>query len=127
MAKQETAPAKDVSKTVYETMYKKAKAAGKEKQVSVDFYNWEQEGQILVGRLIDSEETESDTCEGKYNKYTFDTDLGLVGVICGKMFDLLVEDKKLIGKVLSIEYLGKRDLKGGKTVNRYKVFEIPEG
>ena len=88
----------------YEASYKKHKAKDTMKQVSVEFYQWEEEGQVLVGRLIEWEKIDSKDFEGTYNKYTFDTDDGLVGVICGTMFDTLNEEKDLKGKILAVEY-----------------------
>jgi len=127
MTKKENTKQETTGKRTYETLYKAHKAKDTMKQVSVEFYNWEEEGQVLVGRLIDWEAVESKDFEGKYNKYTFDTDDGLVGVICGTMFDTLNEEKDLKGKLLAIEYQGKRQLEGGRTVNRFKVSIIPEG
>lgn len=114
-------------KRTYETAYKKHKAKDTMKQVSVEFYNWEEEGQVLVGKLVSFDPVKSKDYEGEYNRYIFDTDDGLVGVICGTMFDNLIAEMDLIGKVLAVEYLGKRQLEGGRTVNRFKVSIIPEG
>jgi len=127
MAKKETAPAKTAPKRSYETSYKKHKDTDKMQQVSVEFYQWEEEGQVLVSKLIEWDVIESKDFEGEYNRYVFDTDDGLVGVICGTMFDTLNAEKELKGKVLAIEYQGKRQLEGGRTVNRFKVSIIPEG
>lgn len=127
MAKKETtSPPVNVKRT-YETAYKKFKTSDKLQQISVEFYQWEEEGQVLVGKLIEWEVIESKDFEGKYNRYVFDTDDGLVGVICGTMFDTLIAEKDLKGKLLAVEYQGKRQLEGGRTVNRFKVSIIPEG
>ena len=120
-----TAPAKD--KRTFESLYKTHKTKETMQQVSVEFYQWEEEGQVLIGRLIEWEPIESKEYEGTYNRYVFDTDNGLVGVICGTMFDTLIAEKDLKGKVLAVEYQGKRQLEGGRTVNRFKVSIIPEG
>lgn len=127
MSKKENTTEVISTKRIYEAAYKAHKAKDTMKQVSVEFYQWEEEGQVLVGKLIEFEPIESKEYEGTYNRYVFDTDEGLVGVICGTMFDTLIGEKDLIGKVLAVEYLGKRQLEGGRTVNRFKVSIIPEG
>ena len=110
----------------YERTYKEAKKAGKTEQVSIEFYQWEEEGQVLIGRLLEWEIFEDSEYDQVCNKYIFDTDDGLAGVICGTSMDKLIERKDLKGKILSIEYLGKKDLKGGKVVNRFRVDVIRE-
>ena len=112
---------KEVIKDSYEKYYKDSQKTGKTSQVSHDFYQWEEEGQVLIGKLIEFEELESKDYEGKYNRYIFDTDEGLMGVICGKVIDKLMAERDLINKVLRIEYQGQRQLDGGRTVNRFRV------
>lgn len=126
MAKKETTKQETTGKRTYETAYKAHKAKDTMQQVSVEFYIWEEEGQVLVGKLIEWESVKSQDFEGEYNKYVFDTDDGLVGVICGTMFDTLIAERDLKGKLLAVEYQGKRQLEGGRTVNRFKVSIIPE-
>jgi len=127
MTKKETPKDNNKAKRTYEALYKAHKAQETMKQVSVEFYQWEEEGQVLIGKLIEFEPVESKDFEGTYNRYIFDTDDGLVGVICGAMFDTLCKEKDLTGKLLAVEYQGKRQLEGGRTVNRFKVSIIPEG
>jgi len=105
----------------YERTYKEAEKAGKTQQLSHEFYQWEEEGQILIGKLIDYEPVESKDFEGTYNLYLLDTDDGLCGVICGVLIDKLMEKKDLRGEVLRIEYQGKKQLDAGRTVNRFRV------
>lgn len=127
MAKKENIDQEHLAKRTYESAYKTHKTKDTMQQVSVEFYQWEEEGQVLVGKLIEWEPIESKDFEGTYNRYIFDTDDGLVGVICGTMFDTLNKERDLKGKLLAVEYQGKRQLEGGRTVNRFKVSIIPEG
>jgi len=127
MTKKENTKQETTAKRTYETAYKAHKSKATMQQVSVEFYQWEEEGQVLVGKLIEWEPVKSKDFEGEYNRYVFDTDDGLVGVICGTMFDTLIAEKDLKGKLLAVEYQGKRQLEGGRTVNRFKVSIIPEG
>lgn len=115
------AKAQAQSKANYEKMYKDAKSKGKAKQVTHEFYNWEEEGQVLIGKLIGYDQVESKEYDGVYNRYVFDTDSGLVGVICGKLIDAVMDEGDFIGKVLAIEYQGKRQLEGGRQVNRFRM------
>ena len=110
----------------YERTYKEAEKAGKTAQLSHEFYQWDEEGQVLIGRLLDYEPIESEDFEGTYNRYIFDTDEGLAGVICGVVIDKLMENKDLRGEILRIEYQGKKQLEGGRTVNRFRVDVIKE-
>jgi len=116
----------EVKDDSYERTYKEAKKKGKTEQVSVEFYQWEEEGQILIGKLLEWELFEDGEYDKPCNKYIFDTDEGLIGVICGASMDGLIEKKDLAGKILSIEYQGKKDLGGGKSVNRFRVDVIIE-
>jgi len=105
----------------YKKTYEEAKAKGKTVQLSHEFYQWEEEGQVLIGKLIGYEPVESKEYEGEYNLYIFDTDEGLAGVIFGVLIDTLMEKKNLIGQILRIEYQGKKQLDADRTVNRFRV------
>ena len=119
--KEEVQTDREVIKDSYEKYYKDSQKAGETLQVSHDFYQWEVEGQVLIGKLIEFEEVLSKEYEKPYNRYIFDTDDGLAGVICGKAVDNLMAEQDLIGKVLRIEYQGQRQLDGGRVVNRFRV------
>jgi len=110
----------------YERKYKEAEKTGKTVQLSHEFYQWEEEGQILIGRLLEFEEVMSKEFEKPYNRYIIDTDDGLQGVICGYVMDSLVANKDLIGKIIAIEYLGQKQLAGDRVVNRFKINVIKE-
>ena len=110
----------------YERKYKEAEKTGKTVQLSHEFYQWEEEGQVLIGRLIEFMPVESKEYEGEYNLYIFDTDDGLAGVIFGVLIDKLMTEKNYIGKILRIEYKGKKQLDAGRTVNRFRVDSIIE-
>ena len=112
---------REAIKDSYEKYYKDSQKAGKTAQVSHDFYQWEEEGQVLIGKLIEFEAIDSKEYEGKYNRYIFDTDEGLMGVICGTVVDKLMAEQDLTGKVLRIEYQGQRQLDAGRTVNRFRI------
>ena len=126
MTKKENTKQTDTGKRTYETAYKTHKDKDLLQQVSVEFYQWEEEGQILIGRLLEFEEVMSKEFEKPYNRYIIDTDDGLQGVICGYVMDSLVANKDLIGKIIAIEYLGQKQLAGDRVVNRFKINVIKE-
>ena len=114
------------AKMTMEQTFKTGEAEGHTSQVSHQFYDWEEEGQTLYCRIVDFEEFSSKEYDGTYYRYIAQSDEGLVGIICGKMFDLLFQEKTLTGKLLRIEYLGQKQLEAGRTVNQFRVDILKE-
>ena len=110
----------------YERRFKQAHEEQKTSQVSHEFYTWEEEGQVLYCRILDSEEMTSKDYEGTFYRYIADSDDGLIGVIFGSVFDKLYQEKNLAGKIIRVEYLGQKQLDAGRTVNRFRVDIIKE-
>lgn len=111
----------------YEQQWKKSKADGKTRQVSYDIGTWDEEGKVLIGRLLKVRKVDSKelggTFEGQVNKYLFDTDEGLVSCVCGTSVDKLIDgnEDNFIGQVMAIEFQGKRQLSQGREFNVFRV------
>lgn len=111
----------------YEQQYKEAKTKGQTQQVSYNISSWDEEGKVLIGRLLKIRKVSSKelggTFEGEVNKYLFDTDEGLISCICGATVDKLIDgqEDKFINQVMAIEFQGKRQLSQGREVNVFRV------
>lgn len=111
----------------YEQQFKQAKEKGQTQQVSYNISSWDEEGKVLIGRLLKLRKVSSKelggTFEGEVNKYLFDTDEGLVSCICGATVDKLIDGQEsaFIGQIMAIEFQGKRQLSQGREVNVFKV------
>lgn len=111
----------------YEQKYKQSKEKGNTLQVSYNISSWDEEGKVLIGKLIKLRKVSSKelggTFEGEVNKYLFDTDEGLVSCICGASVDKLIDgqEDRFIGQVMAIEFQGKRQLSQGRECNIFRV------
>jgi len=117
----------ETTKETYEQQWKKSKGAGKTRQVSYDIGTWDEEGKVLIGKLLKVRKVDSKelggTFEGHVNKYLFDTDEGLVSCVCGTSVDKLIDgnEDNFIGQVMAIEFQGKRQLSQGREFNVFRV------
>ncbi|MBA7593069.1 hypothetical protein ES708_35279 [subsurface metagenome] len=55
------------------------------------------------------------------NAYQIDTDDGQISTVFGSATDKLLSELDLMGKLIHIEYRGKRQLADGKQVNHFKI------
>lgn len=111
----------------YEERYKRAKTEGQTRQVSFQITQWEEEGKVLIGKLIKVEKVTSKELGGKFegevNKYLFDTDEGRVSCVCGTSVDRIIDAHKdrFIGYTMAIEYQGRRPLSDNREFNLFRV------
>lgn len=111
----------------YEKAYKLAKEVGKTQQVSFSITQWEEEGKVLIGRLLEVVKVPSKelggTFDGEVNKYLFDTDEGRVSCVCGTSVDRVIDAREdhFVGHIMAIEYQGKRQLSQGREFNLFRV------
>ncbi len=59
--------------------------------------------------------------EAEVNAYLIETDQGLVSTILGSYTDSQLAGLDLVGKIVVIEYEGKKDLEDGRKVNLFNV------
>lgn len=111
----------------FEELYKTAVKAKATKPLIPVLLRWETEGEYLVGRLINISDQQSTMGEGSYHMYVVESDNGLFKFSLGAVADANLENLLHVGKVYAFLYQGKEDLPGGRRVNRFEVFEVPEG
>lgn len=109
----------------YEQQYKDAAKKKETEEVSVKYYTFDGEGARLIGRLLYSEEQVNEDSGKPYFRHVFETDEGIVATIPGIMVDNVLKARDYIGRVLAIEFKGKEQLSGGRSVNVYKVEVVP--
>lgn len=93
--------------------------------ITPNYHVFDKENSIVCGRYISRSSVQSSVSNGTYMQYLFDTDDGLIKFHLGSATDSEAGEVMIKGHVYHIEYLGKEDLKGGKTVNKYHIEEIP--
>lgn len=111
----------------YEQQWKKSKEEGKTQQVSYNISSWDEEGKVLIGKLLKVRKVSSKeiggTFDGEVNKYLFATDEGLVSCICGTSVDRVIDgqEDRFIGQIMAIEFQGKRQLSQGREFNVFRL------
>ena len=110
--------------------YSEMKTAATKKKAMADlspqFYKFDKKGDGFVGRLKGVSPVQSGLSVGTYNQYVFEVDAGLLKCAMGAATDKEVAPLMKVGNVYSIEYLGKTTISGGRSVNKFKVWEIDE-
>lgn len=85
-----------------------------------------EEGQVLIGKLLDIEEFEGNQEMGSCKRYIIDSDDGLVSLLLGQATDKQLENHLQIGEGIYVMYRGKIRIAGGqKQVNKYVVRSFP--
>lgn len=106
----------------YTERFEAAEAAGKIKSMEVQLIEWEEEGQCIIGELVEYEEYQSPQYKQVCQKYLFDTDDGRISVICGVVTDRILAHPENKGNIFRIIYVGKeKGKKSGRIFNRFTV------
>lgn len=108
-------------------MKKLADKAKAKIDMTPEFYQFKTKGDCVTGRLKSFSEVASGLTEGTYLQYMFETDAGLVKCALGKATDKEIGSLITIGRVYNIEFQGKEKISGGRSVNKFKIYEIDEG
>lgn len=103
----------------------KALKDGKGNNITPIYLTFDESRKVICGRFLNKAPVQSSVSDGTYNQYLFDSDEGLIKFHLGSATDNEAGAVMKLGKVYHIEFLGKEDLKGGKTVNKYHIEEIP--
>jgi len=107
----------------YSKIYQDAKKAKKIKAIGTKYYQWEAEGDQLIGAYLSHNKLPSRN-GGTYNQYLFDTDDGMVKFALGAAVDSEADEYFTRGVVYAITYKGKsRSIASG---NEFKDFLIEE-
>lgn len=105
----------------YQEEYEKALKAGATEEVTRSIQSWHDEGEFLVGKVIAIAPFTEGTFDTEVNSYLFDTDKGRISTVLGSATDKQLESLDIIGKLVHIEYQGKKTIADGKQVNQFKV------
>ena len=101
----------------------KAKTA---KSIDSAYWKPESKGDMRIGMFIDRFEVEASAGTGTYFQYLVETDDGLIKFALGTAGDKEYGERLIPGTVYIFEFDGKESIPGGRTVNRWKVTEIPQ-
>ncbi len=108
----------------YDEMWKEAEKTDTARNLTPDFLKFTELGQAVCGKLISRTPVDSSMGEGTYMQYLLETDSGLVKCALGAATDhelaATIED----GGIYRIEYQGKIAIKGGRQVNRFRVWAL---
>lgn len=109
----------------YADLYKNAVAAKTVRELAPVFVKFEEEGQLVIGKLLSKTTVKSRQSGGSYNDYVVDTDEGTVHFACGNQFDERIGNTLGIGRVYAWTYKGKRDIGKGRRVNEFSCVHVP--
>ena len=109
----------------YEEAYKKAHAAKTTVNVLPEFKEWKEDGDHITGRFMGVQAFPGRKPDTTFNKYTFDTDQGLVSFTLGAMIDGQVKTCMQVGNVYRIAYRGQKELPNGNSMNSYDIELVP--
>ncbi len=110
----------------YSEMKKEAEKKKALNDLSPQFFVFEKKGDGFTGRLKGLSSVQSGLSTGTYNHYLFEVDAGLIKCAFGAATDKELAPMMKISNIYSVEYMGKVKISGGRSVNKFKVFEIDE-
>lgn len=110
--------------TKYAEMYKRAKEGDGLRTLTPKYHEWTKKGDQIIGAFVAKASVQSSSGPGTYNQYVFNTDDGPVKFHMGSATDAEVGEQFAQGIVYAIEYLGKEDIGGGRSVNKFSVDEL---
>lgn len=105
----------------YEDDYAKSKEKGKAVQVTRQIVIWDEEGQVLTGKVLEVQPFTDGIFETEVAMYIIETDNGIVSTVLGSATDKQLAKIDVRGSRMHIEYKGKRALKDGRAVNIFNV------
>lgn len=109
----------------YNDDLKAAQVAKSGEKLTIEYREFKEKGDIIIGRFLATVEITSRTNQGKYNQYIFDTDAGKIKFHCGAFFDKDAGSLMSLGNVYAITFQGKKKLEGGNTVNLFDLLLVP--
>jgi len=110
----------------YSEMKKEAEKKKALADLSPTFFAFEKKGDGFCGRLKGLSSVQSGLSQGSYNQYLFEGDAGLIKCAFGAATDKELAPLMKVGNIYTVEYLGKVKISGGRSVNKFKVYEIDE-
>jgi hypothetical protein len=110
----------------YKEQYEKAQKAKAGKKLNPDFITFDNPKDMVVGRFLNAHPVPGKKEGETYNQYLMETDDGLIKFHMGSVADGEIGVQLAIGGVYAIIYKGKEDLGGGRSVNKFDCYEVPE-
>ena len=108
----------------YKDLYAEKEKAGSSRLLSSDYIKFDKKGIQIIGRLLSINAVTGQLGGKSYNQYLFDTDDGLVKCAVGAATDAEAGALMGIGGIYSVIYEGQEKLKGGRSINRFKITEL---
>ena len=108
----------------YKDLFKEKQESGSARLLSSDYIKFDKKGIQIIGRLLGINQVTGQLGGKSYNQYLFDTDDGLVKCAVGAATDAEAGALMGIGGIYSVIYEGQEKLKGGRSINRFKITEL---
>ena len=108
----------------YKDMFDEAKENAKTKQLTAEYFEFDEKGRGFIGCLMGIQAVTSKLGGDPYNQYLWDTDQGLIKCAFGRATDGEAGALMKIGGVYSVTFLGSEPLTGGRKVNRFDIWSI---
>ena len=105
----------------YEELYEKMYKEGNIRLLSYQIKTWEVEGDYIIGKVMEVKPFTGGSFDTDCLSYLIKTDEGLFTTVLGSATDTQINQTDLRGKIISIVYKGKKDLKDQRRVNIFDV------
>jgi len=105
----------------YKSLYKDAIEADKVIRTTHTIHQWVEEGQTIIGRVIDISEFTGGKFDQPCNQYMIDTDDGIISTLMGASTDKQLAVHDILGNVVCITYKGKKLLDDNRQINLFEV------
>jgi len=103
----------------YREMLDNARKNETAEDIAAQIFQFAEEGDCLVGKLIGVDVFESQMYDTNCMRYVFDTDDGVVSCVLGKATDDRISARLKVGQVLALTYQGKAKTSRGNMVNQF--------
>lgn len=113
----------------YEEQWAKAEADGATKPISREIFRFENEGDVLLGKVIEIKPFTDGEFDTEVSQYILDTDDGVMSCILGSATDKQIQGKVSVDDVVRFAFKGKTETAKGNQVNVFdvKVRPAPSG
>lgn len=106
---------------VYAEEWGKAEEKGKVDLVTMEIHSWDEEGQVLIGKVKAIQPFTGGSFDTEVNQYIIDTGDRMVSTVLGSSTDKQLAKVDLQGRLVKIIYRGKKQLDDGRQVNNFEV------
>jgi len=110
-----------MGKGTFEDAYAAAQKAGSVERVDVKMVQWNEAGEALIGEFVLHEPFTGGDFDTPVERYFFNADFGRCSCLLGSATDKQLADTLKPGDLLRIEFQGKKEIGGGRSVNQFKI------